>query len=454
MRLTFAATMRDSYEGIETAAERMIKFQRQVSTGIRVAQPSDDPSATATVISEKAAKASYEQYTQAGDSAESRLAVADTLLSDIIDKLAAARTSILSVQGSETTHAQRENGAQELASLRDAILEDLTTSFRGTYMFGGAAGTVRPYSKDVNGVVQAVRGLDARDVTVDIDRNRPVTVVFDGSAIAQGSDPPICSPPSKTRSPPPGPAMPPRCTTASHDLQRAFDRASQVQSSVGTSLRAIADHTATLEEAGRASQGARGVARGSQHGRGHLRPAAVGDRLQRRARRRGAHHAPLAVRLPRVITDAKRRCSRVSLTRTVRRPTSGRGSRATRSRFPTAFPGSRPAGGSCCCASEAIAPLQRLESIEGTARGVPRHRPAAGAGGLPLPPERQRPARARRRRRRRRCCGSPSSPRRPTARSSANLRAPIVINPQRMIGRQVLPDDGLYPIRHVLTPRA
>jgi flagellar assembly factor FliW len=35
---------------------------------------------------------------------------------------------------------------------------------------------------------------------------------------------------------------------------------------------------------------------------------------------------------------------------------------------------------------------------------------------------------------------------------SANLRAPIVINPQRMIGRQVLPDDGLYPIRHVLTP--
>ena len=35
-----------------------------------------------------------------------------------------------------------------------------------------------------------------------------------------------------------------------------------------------------------------------------------------------------------------------------------------------------------------------------------------------------------------------------------NLRAPIVINPQRMIGRQVLPDDGLYPIRHALTTKA
>ena len=188
MRLTFAASMRDSYEGIHSAAERMIKYQRQVSTGIRVGQPSDDPSATSTVITEKAANATYEQYTQSGDSAESRLAVADTLLSDIIDKLAAARTAILGVQGSAATPVQLENGAQELASFRDAILEDLTTSFRGTYVFGGAAGTVRPYSKDVNGVVQPYAG-STREMSVDIDRNRPVTVVFDGSAIAQGSDP-------------------------------------------------------------------------------------------------------------------------------------------------------------------------------------------------------------------------------------------------------------------------
>jgi flagellar assembly factor FliW len=32
----------------------------------------------------------------------------------------------------------------------------------------------------------------------------------------------------------------------------------------------------------------------------------------------------------------------------------------------------------------------------------------------------------------------------------ANLRAPIVINPDRMLGRQVLPNDSPYPIRHVM----
>ena len=34
----------------------------------------------------------------------------------------------------------------------------------------------------------------------------------------------------------------------------------------------------------------------------------------------------------------------------------------------------------------------------------------------------------------------------------ANLRAPVVINPARMIGAQVIPHHCLYPLRHVLVP--
>ena len=33
---------------------------------------------------------------------------------------------------------------------------------------------------------------------------------------------------------------------------------------------------------------------------------------------------------------------------------------------------------------------------------------------------------------------------------TVNLRAPIVINPNTMIGQQVLPHDCLYPLRHVV----
>ena len=34
---------------------------------------------------------------------------------------------------------------------------------------------------------------------------------------------------------------------------------------------------------------------------------------------------------------------------------------------------------------------------------------------------------------------------------SANLRAPIVINPASMTGQQVMPQDCLYPLRHIIS---
>ena len=33
---------------------------------------------------------------------------------------------------------------------------------------------------------------------------------------------------------------------------------------------------------------------------------------------------------------------------------------------------------------------------------------------------------------------------------SVNLRAPVVVNPARMVGQQVIPHNTTYPLRHVL----
>ena len=33
---------------------------------------------------------------------------------------------------------------------------------------------------------------------------------------------------------------------------------------------------------------------------------------------------------------------------------------------------------------------------------------------------------------------------------AVNLRAPVVINPDEMLGQQVIPYESLYPLRHVL----
>ena len=253
MRVTFGAANRLAEEGIAQAAERMVEFQRQVATGVRVAKPSDDPSAAASAIVERGAVASFEQFTQSSDSAESRLRVADSVLSDLIDKLSAARTVVLSVQGSTASDSQRDASAQELRSLREAVLEDLNSAFGGTYLFAGAAGTVRPFEKDAGGTVQPYAGATL-EVETDIDRGRSVAVSFDGSAIAQGTDPAdvfaAFDDAAAAAVAGDGAAL----TAAFDALSRAFERATQTQSRVGTGLRAVADQKLKHGESVRASE--------------------------------------------------------------------------------------------------------------------------------------------------------------------------------------------------------
>jgi len=253
MRITFATSQRAATEGIARAAERMAHFQRQVSTGIRVGRPSDDPSAAATAIVERGAIAAFDQFSQTSDAADSRLRMADSVLADVIDKLTAARVVILGVRGSIASDSKRNASAQELQSLREAVLEDLNTTFRGTYVFAGAAGTVRPFEKNLAGTVNPYAG-SAREVAVDVDRGRAVTVAFDGSVVSQGTDV-IDVFAAFDAAAVAAVADDDAALGAAFDaITRAFERATHAQSRVGASLRGVADQKLKLADAARASQ--------------------------------------------------------------------------------------------------------------------------------------------------------------------------------------------------------
>jgi flagellar hook-associated protein 3 FlgL len=186
MRVTFNAIHREASAGLERSSERMLEWQRQVSTGRRIGKPSDDPSATAAAIVERGQRAAVEQYTRAADSVGSRLQVTDVVLGDILDKLTAAQAVAHGARGSSVTQPQRDAVAAELEGLRDAVLADLNTTFGGTYLFGGAAATVPPYTKDGDGVISGYSG-STETVEVEIGREHSVTVAYDGESIARGT---------------------------------------------------------------------------------------------------------------------------------------------------------------------------------------------------------------------------------------------------------------------------
>lgn len=184
MRTTFNAMYREASAGIESSQQRLAEFQRQVSTGKRIEKPSDDPSAAASAIAEHAEIANVEQYSRSATSVGSRLTVVDTVLSDIIEKITAASTSVMSARGTNQTPVEREAAAKTLEGIRETLFENLNTSFQGTYVFGGAETSTPPFVKDASGVVQPYAGSTA-EVRVDIDRNRSVRVSMDGSTLVQ-----------------------------------------------------------------------------------------------------------------------------------------------------------------------------------------------------------------------------------------------------------------------------
>jgi flagellar hook-associated protein 3 FlgL len=183
MRVTFNSQYRDLQAGIDRAAETLLESQRQVSSGKRIARPSDDPTVAAYGVTGRNDVARMERYTQAADSVTSRLTVVDTILSDVGDKLSQARTVGMGASGSIKTPLEREAAAQTLIGLRDAILDDLNTSFNGIHLFAGTASTTKPY-ESVAGVITYQGSAD--EAEVDVADGRTVKVTYDGESIARG----------------------------------------------------------------------------------------------------------------------------------------------------------------------------------------------------------------------------------------------------------------------------
>jgi flagellar hook-associated protein 3 FlgL len=253
MRVTFDAQHRAALDNVNRASERLLVYQRQVTSGKRVERPSDDPSAAAAASVERATLAETDQYTATTDSARGRLLVIDTVLSDVIQQITASQVAVTAARGSTLTPAQREAKAQELEVLRDAVLQDVNTKFRGTYVFGGASATVQPYARNNAGVVSAYQG-SAVEVSVDIDNSLEVPTALNGEALARGNDVDDVFTVFNQAITAARAGDTNALSTAAAGLQRAFDRAIGVQSRVGAALRSVEDGQLRLAEATRSTE--------------------------------------------------------------------------------------------------------------------------------------------------------------------------------------------------------
>lgn len=245
MRIAFQTGFRDAIADIQRTSEQMASAQRQVSTGRRLDVPSDDPSATTGAIGERATLGTIDRYVRSADSATSRLSVIDTVLSEIVSKLTAAQTAAASAIGNTASPEQRAAAAQDLASIRDQLVEDLNTKVGGVFVFSGTASTTKPFTQNPDGTVNAYQG-NSSTVSVDIDRAKSVQATFDGQALTQGSDSTDLFTVIEDLRTAILANDTPNTENGLTALKRAFDRATTMQAQVGSGEASLEDQRSRL----------------------------------------------------------------------------------------------------------------------------------------------------------------------------------------------------------------
>lgn len=257
MRVTLSSAIREAQVRLQRTEENLATRSRELSSGRRLNRLSDDPSASATAIVQRGEMTRIDSYERAADSVDSRLTVVDSLLSDIIVQLTAAQTTAVASRGSVVTDVQREALATQLEGIRDTILSDVSTQVHGAYIFSGAASTTEPYTKS-GGTVSAYQG-DTTEVHVDVGRSTAIKVSMNGDELLRGSDAndlfvELDALITAVRA---GDTA--GIDTGLQALDRAFARATTVQSRLGNNLRLVSDQRLQLgvrrvETVGRLSQ--------------------------------------------------------------------------------------------------------------------------------------------------------------------------------------------------------
>lgn len=146
MRIT--DTMR--FESVSAAnarsAEALFKATQTASTGLRVAAPSDDPVAYASITAQSASIAKITARHDAVGRAADDLDVVDGALGSASDILVSAKQIALDMASGGKTAADRAQAAQQIDGLRSDLLALANTRGTSGYVFGGSASGAPPFT--------------------------------------------------------------------------------------------------------------------------------------------------------------------------------------------------------------------------------------------------------------------------------------------------------------------
>jgi flagellar hook-associated protein 3 FlgL len=135
---------------------------REVSTGVRVQHPWDDPAAAAAVVGHRSSAARAQAIADIAGRASSELDAADQALGGMNDVLARARELVVQFSNDTYSAAERATAANEITGLLTQTRQFANTKFGGRYLFAGFKDDTEPF--DANGGYSGDSGVRKAEV--------------------------------------------------------------------------------------------------------------------------------------------------------------------------------------------------------------------------------------------------------------------------------------------------
>jgi flagellar hook-associated protein 3 FlgL len=145
MRVTDRAIFEAARASTTVARERMSRATSEMSTGLRVTHPGDDPMAASQAVLLGADQSAHVARKRALDAAQAELDLADGALGGISDSLRRAQELTIQMASDTYSREDRKAAKAEVESLFQGIVSQLNIKSGDRYLFGGTADATEPF---------------------------------------------------------------------------------------------------------------------------------------------------------------------------------------------------------------------------------------------------------------------------------------------------------------------
>ena len=180
-------TLPDLLAAMQTVQQNAQNAAQEVSTGRRVNNPGDDPSAMAALVFNNAQTSQDAQFQANISDVQSKVQVADSVMNSASQLLTSAIS--LGTQGATGTlsDANRQSIAAQVAGLQQQLLSLANTSYQGTYIFSGNAVTTQPFTQDSSAPSGVTYNGNSAVTTVQISQGQSLQTNLPGDQVFTNS---------------------------------------------------------------------------------------------------------------------------------------------------------------------------------------------------------------------------------------------------------------------------